>query len=96
MGWREMSLMWEKSMSKQNIYLINYKRGDYHLQLVFPSYKSLNGDMGYYWDLGMSLSAGKFSVFDLRISLLFGWVELTKYKKKGGDIHGNEKENENG
>lgn len=66
---------------KQNNYLIDYKTGDWHIELCLPSYQSTNNsNLGMYWDLGISLSVGKSSVFQFRLSLLFGWLTVTKYK----------------
>lgn len=68
----------------QNNYLIDsYLFGEkYHISLVLPAYKATRGDLGYYWDLGLSLSIGGTSEWCLHIGLILGWLRIAKYKEK--------------
>ena len=63
---------------KENNYIINKTWGKLRIELVFPSYNSVNGDLGYYWDLGISISKGKESSY-FHVGLILGWLKIVKY-----------------
>ena len=69
-----------KKKIRENNYLIDKTLGRYHVELVFPSYMSLNGDLGYYWDLGISVIK-KNTYFNLHIGLIFGWFKFAIYER---------------
>jgi hypothetical protein len=61
-------------------YIYSYKFNKFYFEICLPSYSSLRKDLGYYWDLGISLSVGGNTQFDLRIGIIFGWIRFLKYK----------------
>lgn len=65
-----------------NKYLINYKKGNWQVEFVFPSYKAVNGDLGYYWDLGVSVGTHRGEALSVHIGLVLGWLKIVRYKKR--------------
>lgn len=64
----------------KNIYLIDKTFGKYRLEVVFPSYKAIKGDLGYYYSLGISVGIGGVEDLNINIGLVIGWIRLVKYK----------------
>lgn len=66
---------------KENKYLVDYTYKDrVRIELVFPSYASLNKDLGLYWSLGVSLSLERETAAVLRVGLIIGWFQIVVYK----------------
>lgn len=65
---------------KENKYLIDWNNNKIGIFLVLPSYKAINGDIGYYWDFGISVSTDKKTLISIKISFIFGWLRITIYK----------------